>query len=57
MSGAATCDTHAWASLGVVSDEGTVFRIWECENCQVWTMEPFDTDYRLPWDDTWLADR
>ncbi|MDX5989640.1 MULTISPECIES: hypothetical protein [Haloferax] len=57
MSEAPTCETHAWASVGVVIRDGTVYRVWECENCPVWTLEPFDPDYERDWDDTWLAER
>lgn len=51
-----TCETHAWASVGVVAREGRVNRIWECENCPVWTAQPFDVDYERAWDETWLAE-
>jgi hypothetical protein len=51
-----TCETHAWASVGVVTRGETVQRIWECENCPVWTTEPFDPEYEREWDDTWLAE-
>ena len=57
MSEAETCETHAWASVGVVTRERSVYRIWECENCPVWTAEPFDPDHEQPWEDTWLAER
>ena len=57
MSGDPTCETHAWASVGVVTRDGSVCRIWECENCPVWTAEPFEAEYERPWDDTWLAGR
>ena len=54
MSEAPTCETHTWASVGVVIRDGTVYRVWECENRPVWT---FDPDYERDWDDTWLAER
>ena len=57
MSQEPTCETHAWASVGVVVREGGVNRIWECENCPVWTAEPFADEHERPWDDTWLAER
>jgi hypothetical protein len=57
MSEARTCETHTWASVGVVIRDGTVYRVWECENCPVWTLEPFDPDHERDWDDTWLAER
>lgn len=57
MSSKATCETHAWASVGVVSEAGTVYRIWECENCPVWTKEPFEPGYEREWTATWLAER
>jgi hypothetical protein len=57
MAGSDTCETHAWASVGVVSRNESVFRVWECEDCPVWTVEPFDPDLERPWDDTWLAER
>ncbi|WP_254838622.1 hypothetical protein [Natronomonas marina] len=57
MSGEEICETHVWASLGVVSRQGAVRRIWECERCPVWTAEPFDPDHELSWDDTWLSER
>lgn len=50
------CETHAWASVGVVTREGSVYRVWECENCPVWTLEPFDPAHEQPWDETWLAE-
>ncbi|MHB9288767.1 hypothetical protein ACKVMT_17190 [Halobacteriales archaeon Cl-PHB] len=57
MSDESTCETHTWATAGVTSRAGDVQRIWECEDCPVWTAEPFDPDHERPWDDTWLADR
>lgn len=57
MSGADRCATHTWATVGVVSRDGTVSRIWECENCPAWTAEPFEPDAEFAWDDTWLAER
>ena len=57
MSEDPTCETHAWASVGVVIRDGSVYRAWVCENCPVWTLEPFDPDYGQDWDDTWLAER
>lgn len=57
MSADEPCDEHAWASVGIVTREGTVCRIWECEQCQVWTAEPFDSAHERAWDDTWLSDR
>jgi hypothetical protein len=52
-----TCDTHTWTSVGVVTREGSVCRVWECENCPAWTVETFESEYERPWDDTWLAER
>ncbi len=57
MAGEPTCTTHAWASVGVVTRDDSVCRIWECEQCPVWTTEPFDPAFELPWDETWLAER
>jgi hypothetical protein len=57
MSGGETCDTHTWASVGVVTDQGAVYRVWTCEQCPAWTMEPFAPDHEQPWDETWLAER
>lgn len=57
MSEAAICENHVWASVGVVTCDRSVRRVWECEDCPVWTTEPFDPEYELAWDDTWLADR
>ncbi|WP_436925021.1 hypothetical protein [Halosimplex amylolyticum] len=51
------CDQHVWAALGIVSRDGSVSRVWECEDCPVWTTEPFDPEYERDWDDTWLAGR
>lgn len=51
------CEQHIWASVGVVAHAETVYRIWECERCSVWTAEPFDTADEIPWDETWIADR
>lgn len=51
------CESHTWASVGVVTRDGAVCRIWECENCPVWTVEQFDPDHERPWNDTWLAER
>lgn len=55
MSTEKSCERHVWASVGVVSESGAVYRVWECENCPVWTLEPFDAKYERSWDDTWLA--
>ena len=52
-----TCETHAWASVGVVNREGSIGRVWKCERCPAWSVEPFDPDYETPWADTWLAER
>jgi hypothetical protein len=57
MSPEDTCETHAWTSVGVVVREGSVCRIWECEDCPAWTADSFDPQYERSWDDTWLADR
>jgi hypothetical protein len=57
MSDGDYCDRHTWASVGVVTRDGTVGRVWECENCPVWTTESFDPAHELAWDDTWLAGR
>jgi len=57
MSGQATCEEHVWASVGIVARDGAVYRIWECEQCQVWTAEPFAPDRERDWDDTWLSER
>ncbi|WP_162224670.1 hypothetical protein [Halorussus amylolyticus] len=57
MSEDETCERHAWASVGVVTRAGSVCRIWECENCPVWTAEQFDPDHERLWADTWLAER
>lgn len=57
MSGEELCETHAWASVGVVTRGETVCRIWECEQCQGWTAEPFDPEFEISWNDTWLSDR
>lgn len=57
MSEEAVCERHVWASVGVVLRDESVCRVWECEDCPVWTTEPFDPDYERDWDDTWLADR
>lgn len=57
MSPVDTCETHTWATVGVVVRDGSICRVWECENCPVWTVEPFDTEHEQAWDDTWLADR
>jgi hypothetical protein len=57
MSGVELCETHVWASVGVVTRDGTVSRIWECEQCRAWTAEPFDPDHEVPWDETWLSER
>lgn len=57
MSKQGTCEHHAWASVGVVTREGTVCRIWECEQCPAWTAERFASATERPWDDTWLAER
>lgn len=51
-----TCDTHVWASVGVVVRDGQVCRIWECEQCQVWTAEQFDSASERDWSDTWLSE-
>ncbi|MFC7251066.1 hypothetical protein ACFQJ5_14615 [Halomicroarcula sp. GCM10025324] len=51
------CDRHTWASVGVVARHDGVGRIWECENCPVWTTETFDRAHEQAWDDTWLAER
>jgi len=51
-----TCERHAWASVGVVHRE-SVRRVWECERCPVWTLEPFDPEYELAWSETWLAEQ
>jgi hypothetical protein len=51
------CESHTWASVGVVTRDGTVSRIWECENCPVWTEEQFNPEHERSWDDTWLAER
>ena len=51
------CESHTWASVGVVTRDGTVSRIWECENCPVWTEEQFNPEHERYWDDTWLAER
>ncbi|MDQ2054359.1 MULTISPECIES: hypothetical protein [Halobellus] len=52
-----TCETHAWASVGVVNREGSIGRVWKCERCPAWSVEPFDPDHETPWVDTWLAER
>jgi hypothetical protein len=57
MSEGAFCETHVWASVGVVTREGTVCKIWECENCPAWTAEPFDPDAERDWEATWLSGR
>ena len=57
MSAPEICDRHAWASVGVVTRDGSVARIWECEQCPVWTTQRFDPVHELAWADTWLADR
>jgi len=57
MSEEEICDRHTWASVGVVTRNGTICRIWECESCPVWTAEQFDRDHERSWDDTWLAER
>jgi hypothetical protein len=57
MSEAETCETHVWASVGVVNREGTVCKIWECENCPVWAAEPFQSEFERGWEDTWLSER
>jgi hypothetical protein len=57
MSAVSTCETHAWVSVGVMTRDGTVYRVWECERCPVWTLAPFDPNYERDWDDTWLAER
>ncbi len=56
MSGEEICETHVWASVGVVTRNGAVCRIWECEQCPVWTAEPFDPDFEQNWSDTWLSE-
>lgn len=50
-----TCDTYVWASIGIITRDGTVSRIRECEQCLVWTAEPFDPDFERDWDATWLS--
>jgi ribosomal protein L37AE/L43A len=57
MSGEDTCDAHTWASVGITTRERAVCRIWECEQCQVWTAEPFTPDLEVAWTDTWLSER
>jgi hypothetical protein len=57
MSDEEVCDKHVWASVGVVTLEGTVSRIWACEDCPVWTAEPFDPDFERAWEDIWLSER
>lgn len=57
MSADVTCETHVWASVGIVTRRETVCRIWECEQCQVWTAEPFDPELERAWDDTWQSER
>jgi hypothetical protein len=52
----AYCDTHAWASVGVADRDGTLRRIWVCENCPAWTGEPLRESARVDWPDTWLSD-
>ena len=51
------CEKHIWASVGVATREGTICRIWECEQCPGWTAEPFEADTEVAWDDTWMAAR
>ena len=55
--GEPTCESHAWASVGVVVRDGDVQRVWECEQCPAWTAERFDPAHEQPWDETWLAER
>jgi hypothetical protein len=55
MADEALCDRHVWASVGVTNKDGRISRIWECEQCQAWTAEPFDPDLEIPWDETWLS--
>ena len=52
-----TCETHAWASLGVVSEENGVAEVWRCENCPAWTREPLRAAAELSWDETRLSER
>jgi hypothetical protein len=52
-----TCERHTWASAGVVDREGSIYRVWECEDCPVWTAQPFEADHERQWDDTWLSER
>jgi len=52
----ATCDEHAWASVGVTVVEGTVTRVWVCERCLAWTRESLDPDAEVPWGETVIAD-
>jgi len=54
--GMATCDEHAWASVGVTVVEGTVTRVWVCERCLAWTRESLTPDAEVPWDETVIAD-
>jgi hypothetical protein len=57
MSGIERCETHVWASVGITARDGVVCRIWECEQCQVWTAEPFAPEREIAWDETWLSER
>ena len=50
------CETHAWASVGVLHLDGAPRRIWVCENCPAWTGEPLRDEDRIPWPETWLSE-
>lgn len=51
------CERHDWASVGIVTRNDAVQRVWACENCPAWTAEQFDREHEQAWDDTWLAER
>ena len=51
------CAEHAWASIGVTVVDGTVSRVWACENCPAWTRQPLEATTAVDWADTWLAER
>ena len=51
------CAEHAWASVGVTVIEGTVTRVWACENCPAWSRQRLAEDAEVDWADTWLSER
>jgi hypothetical protein len=46
---------HAWASVGTTSRGETVMRVWLCERCRAWTLEPLAPDTEVAWADTTLT--